>query len=320
MSFQPWLDPSNRPSALGNRMEITVPPGHLPPTASPVANRSVKIYPALPLRLHEERSRNQPIHSSSHDTSASSPGGPLPTGPSLSGRPNAALSPNSPHSPAPSMNNSSKKILHLMGHDSSLNRSLPITNIHQEEDDSPTSSGSVYNTHEDGSRVSRYPDAATDDTDPKFFSHSGIGQHSGHQSQSGASEWSLSEDDGGNPILGVAEAQQIGGRSANYLGQRNSKFMERTNPGDMTILDEMLFEDLQRDVQYPVNSKYRRNIADTRVAPPPKSPTGPKGKSKPRPIAVEVPKKPSFYTNARESFAWDSKSSLLSRSISERVL
>ena len=80
----------------------------------------------------------------------------------------------------------------------------------------------------------------------------------------------------------------------------------------------MLYEELQRDVQYPMSSKYRREFADMRAGlplpPTASSKSGDlKGRARlrPRPIVVEKPKKPSYFVNnTRGSFAWGSEYTL----------
>lgn len=304
-------------SSPEEKLEMKTPPEQIPLYSSPLGNGSGKYHLPLPLRLYDESVRIKMPGSAPTLQYASVASSSVPQRPSLSiqRRPNTAPSPSNanPRSPAPSMSNSSKKIRQIMGLDLS-------TQFFGQEDDgvSLASSGSVYSTDENGSRLSAQLNAerARDDNFVRLFPDplERPSQGKNRIETVRNSEWSFSEDE-------QFCTRRLDEHSNRSSALPNFKLSARTdNLEDMATLNEMLFDELQRDVQSPVDSNYKRSLVDTRdlplspvIASPvsplgPLSPNGfPKGMSKLKPI--EVPKKPSFFANTytRESYAWGSK-------------
>lgn len=290
---------------LEKKMEGSVPPEQLPPhTSSPNENRPAKIHSTLPFRPYEERGRAQPIITNS------------PQNKSFSSEAPTSFSRTSPRSPLPSMNNSPKKILQLMGYDPRLDRPISIQRRNPEEGSPPSSSGSLYSTYAEGSRYS-YANELDENELGSFTHHVKEQFQTPNQTQvPSSSEWPFSEDEE-KPTIAIAEERRLGSDIARSSGQRGSKLLERTNSDELATLNEMLYEELQRDVQYPVSSKYRNVIADTQITrvtpltPPISWVSGVKGRTKPKPIALELPKKPSYTANNKiEGSAWGSEHKL----------
>jgi len=280
----------------------------LPPTfSSPVGNPYLTNDSALPFRPRREGVETQvAVNITPQNTSL--PEKPQPPF-SRNERPNnrpTSFSPTSPHPPLPSMNNSSKKILQVLGHDPSLDRVIS-RHGHNPVEWRISPSSSVYSVHEEEGNRYSYINGVDDN---ELVSSPNPGKEPSQAvirpQTPPVSRWSFSDDEK-KPTAKVAEERKSS-------GPKSARSTEGNNPDGLTTLNEMLYEELQRDVQYPVSSKYRREFADLRAGLPLPPTTSSKSgdlkgrtKSRPRPIVVETPKKPSYFVNnTRESFAWGS--------------
>lgn len=293
-------------------VEIMMPPEQVQLPTSPVKKRSGKFHLSLPLRLYDQSGGTKEPGSTPTLQYASVPSSHPPPRPSLNIQcPKTAptSSNGGPRSPAPSMSNSSKKIRQIMGIDLSSQFFGP-------EDDgvSQASSESLDSTNEDGNRLMAqlHAERTRDENSAMLFADPSE-RSSPRKSCIEVvrnSEWSFSEDE----QFCTRRPDEHSRRSS---GLRNSKPSVRTETiEDMATLKEILYDELQRDVQSPVESNYRTSLVDTRdlplspiIATPVShlSTPSPKGSSKVKPI--EVPKKPSFFANShtRESYAWGSE-------------
>jgi hypothetical protein len=152
MPYKPWLHQQNHSSSsvAGQGMEISIPPGLLPPRPTSYQDYSINQLPPLPKEIYENQFENEntrtwetPIH---HEMMASSPiriSRELKRRSVLPSRPKSHSSRNSVQLPSPPMIKSPQKILQLAGYDLRLVKDyqqspVPLSPV------SSDSSGSVY--------------------------------------------------------------------------------------------------------------------------------------------------------------------------------